>query len=125
MRAAERSERRVTASNRYYIVVCYRYTEFRIPFSAGGERLAITGRTIEIARRGQITIPKALRDELGIEDGNRYQLRTITGGIIVLTPSPGRANSARKELKALLTGSGATLDLMLADLSSLRESKDE
>ena len=81
--------------------------------------------TVEIARRGQITIPKALRDRLGIEDGNKYQLRTITGGILVLTPLPGRANSARKQLKAVLTGSGATLDSMLAELRSLREAKDE
>src|SRR5579871_3887313 len=47
--------------------------------------------TIEVARRGQITIPKEIRDRLGIEEGQKYDLRTLEGGVLVLTPRSGRA----------------------------------
>ena len=81
--------------------------------------------TVEIARRGQITIPKALRDKLGIEEGTKYTLRSLTGGILVLTPQPVQANSARERLQALLSGKGATLDSMLGELRLLRESSED
>lgn len=79
------------------------------------------GPTVEVARRGQITIPKSVRDRLGIEDGQQYSLRIVEGGVLVLTPRGGRAASALKELRDTLVGEGATLEEMLADLRRLRE----
>src|ERR1041384_7205092 len=34
---------------------------------------------VEVARRGQITIPKNLRENLGIEEGQKYRLRVLPG----------------------------------------------
>jgi AbrB family looped-hinge helix DNA binding protein len=83
------------------------------------------GTTIEIARRGQITIPKNLRDALGIEEGNKYGLRALDGGILVLTPLHGHANAARKQLREALVSQHASLDAMLEELRRMREAVDE
>ncbi len=81
--------------------------------------------TVEIARRGQITIPKPLRDKLGIEDGHKYGLRALEGGILVLTPQTGRSSAALLQLRTALLDKGASLDMMLAELRRKRESGDE
>jgi len=82
-------------------------------------------RTIEIARRGQITIPKTVREKYGIEDGKKYGLRALDGGIIVLTPEPGSTRAAIAELRDALTGKGASLQEMLMELRRLREDNVE
>jgi AbrB family looped-hinge helix DNA binding protein len=81
--------------------------------------------TIEVARRGQITIPKPLRDELGIEEGQKYGVRALEGGILVLTPRHGRANAALNRLRDILQEEGASLEEMLAQARRMRESHDE
>jgi AbrB family looped-hinge helix DNA binding protein len=81
--------------------------------------------TIEVARRGQITIPKNLRDNLGIEEGQKYALRTLEGGILVLTPQSGRATAALAQLRQSLVARGASLEEMLAELRRKRETDDQ
>jgi AbrB family looped-hinge helix DNA binding protein len=83
------------------------------------------GLTVEIVRRGQITIPKNVRDDLGIEEGQKYGLRTLEGGILVLTPRGGRATAALNQLRSALTGKGASLEEMLAELRRMRETDAE
>ena len=77
--------------------------------------------TIEVARRGQITIPKEIRDRLGIEEGQKYDLRTLEGGVLVLTPRSGRAVEALSQLRSCLLQKGASLEEMLATLRRERE----
>ncbi|MCW3098626.1 MAG: hypothetical protein JWL77_4244 [Chthonomonadaceae bacterium] len=77
--------------------------------------------TIEVARRGQITIPKNLRDNLGIEEGQKYALRTVEGGILVLTPQSGKATMALTQLRQSLVAQGASLEEMLTELRRKRE----
>ena len=78
--------------------------------------------TIEVARRGQITIPKHLRDDLGIEEGQKYALRTLEGGILLLTPQNGKAATALAQLREVLVAQGASLEEMLTELRRKRES---
>lgn len=80
---------------------------------------------IEVARRGQITIPKHLRDELGIEEGQKYGLRALDGGVLVLTPQRGRATAALQQLRSALASKGASLEEMLAELRQMRETESE
>ena len=80
------------------------------------------GATVEIARRGQITIPKSMRDELGIEEGQKYSLRALEGGVLVLMPRRGHAAVALNQLRKALVNRGASLDEMLAELRRKRES---
>jgi AbrB family looped-hinge helix DNA binding protein len=76
---------------------------------------------IEVARRGQITIPKSVRDRFGIEDGHKYDFRALEGGVLVLTPKPAKAAAALSELRETLIARGATLEEMMKELRSLRE----
>ena len=105
-------------------MVCYPQTEFRLRIAIFGvEEMMDT--TIEVARRGQITIPKNLRDDLGIEEGQKYALRTLDGGILVLTPHNGKATAALTQLRNALIAKGASLEEMLTELRRMRESDEE
>ena len=81
--------------------------------------------TIEVARRGQITIPKHLRDDLGIEEGQKYALRTLEGGVLILTPQNGKATAALVQLRQALIAKGASLEEMLTELRRKREEDDQ
>ena len=81
--------------------------------------------TIEIVRRGQITIPKNMRDQLGIEEGQKYGLCVLEGGLLLLTPQPGHATTALKQLRNTLLNKGASLDAMLEELRRKREAESE
>ncbi len=80
--------------------------------------------TVEVARRGQITIPKNLRDSLGIEEGLKYRLRVLQGGVLVLTPKHGRATAALSQIRSGLLNEGASLEEMLAQLRRMREADE-
>jgi AbrB family looped-hinge helix DNA binding protein len=77
--------------------------------------------TIEVARRGQITIPKHLRDDLGIKEGQKYALRTLEGGVLVLTPQNGKATAALVKLRQALVAKGASPDELMTELRRKRE----
>ncbi len=81
--------------------------------------------TVAIARRGQVTIPKSLRDKFGIQDGQRYAIRVLEGGVVVLTPRAEKAVAAIKELGEVLRAKGATGDAMLAEVRRMREENDD
>src|SRR5207237_7185008 len=91
-------------------------SEFRIPRT---ERAM--SETVEVAKRGQVTIPKPIRERLGIAEGQQYNVRTSEGGVLILTPRRGRASAALDRLRAHVTGQGASLEAMLAELRRLRE----
>ena len=76
---------------------------------------------VEVAGRGQITIPKRLRDNLRIEEGQKYYVRVLKGGVLILTPRHGKAATALAHMRAHLTEKGASLEEMLAELRRMRE----
>ncbi len=78
-------------------------------------------KTVEVARRGQITIPKNLRENLGIEEGQKYRLRALPGGVLILTPQYGRATVALAQIRSALIHKGASLEEMLTELRQMRE----
>ena len=78
-------------------------------------------KTVEVARRGQITIPKNLREDLGIEEGQQYRLRALPGGVLILIPQHGRATTALSQLRSALISKEASLEEMLAELRQMRE----
>ncbi len=77
--------------------------------------------TVEVGRRGQITLPKTLRQNLGIEQGQKYRLRALPGGVFVLTPQRGRATAALSQIRNTLLSKGASLEEMLTELRRMRE----
>lgn len=42
--------------------------------------------TATVTSKGQITIPKAVRDELGIREGDRVAFRVLDDGSVVVEP---------------------------------------
>ena len=75
---------------------------------------------IEVARRRQTTIPKNVREQFGIRDGQEYALNAVEGGVIILTPRKGKAAAAVTELREKRASKGASLEEMLAELRRMR-----
>ena len=80
--------------------------------------------TVEVAKRGQITLPKKLRDRNHIEEGQRYTCHDLGNGVLLLSPHPSRIDALCDELRDGLLSKGATLEEMLAELRRLREQND-
>jgi AbrB family looped-hinge helix DNA binding protein len=81
--------------------------------------------TIEVTPFGQITIPKDIQDLLGIEAGQVYGLRTLEGGVLVLTPQSGKTATVLRQMRNALLNKGASPEGMMADLRRLRETDEE
>ena len=71
--------------------------------------------SLAVRDRGQVTLPKALRDALEIETGDRVRAVQI-GGAIVLTPQRLELDALRKEFRRLMKKRQVTPDDLLRDL---------
>jgi AbrB family looped-hinge helix DNA binding protein len=73
----------------------------------------------EIKARGQLTIPKKVREE-----GNLYEGETVTiipiGDSILVTPKRLELDEARREIRKILKASGTSLDELLSGLEGER-----
>lgn len=74
----------------------------------------------EIKSRGQLTIPKKIREMGHIEEG---QVVTIipAGDSIIITPKRLSLDEARRQMKKLLQASGLTVEELIAGLEEERE----
>ena len=75
--------------------------------------------TIQVAKRGLITIPKELRDAYGIGAGDTLTLLDL-GGVFVVSPKVSRVDVVAERLAAEWREQGVTLDDMLAELRDRR-----
>jgi AbrB family looped-hinge helix DNA binding protein len=71
--------------------------------------------SLAVRERGQVTLPKALRDALEIETGDRVRAVQI-GDAIVLTPQRLELDALRKEFRRLMKRHRVTPDDLLRDL---------
>lgn len=71
--------------------------------------------SLAVRDRGQVTLPKALRDALEIETGDRVRAVQI-GDAIVLTPQRLELDALRKEFRRLMKKQKVTPDDLLRDL---------
>lgn len=78
---------------------------------------------VEMAQRGQVTIPKAIRDRYNLEPGQKMSVVDI-GGALVLTPKKLVVDDLCDRLCEELAQSGGTLEEMLADLRAIREGRE-
>lgn len=76
--------------------------------------------TVQMRARGQMTIPRKLRDALSLEDGDTVTLFQI-GDAVVLTPKPSRTYELADKIADLMENEGVTLADLLADLPKIRE----
>lgn len=75
---------------------------------------------VELAQRGQLTIPKPMRDQYGLRDGHKMTMVDI-GGVFLVSPRQMSVDVPADTLRDGLLASGATLEGMLADLRQRRE----
>ena len=79
---------------------------------------------VEVVQRGQVTLPKALRDEYHIETGQRFTILDL-GGVFLFSPTESRVDALCDQLREGLVAEGASLEEMLADLRQRRQADDQ
>lgn len=80
----------------------------------------MTAVTLEMAQRGQLTIPKAFRDQYGLKEGQPMTILDI-GGVFLMSPHPISVDAPADRLRDGLIAAGATLEDMLVALRERRE----
>jgi AbrB family looped-hinge helix DNA binding protein len=73
----------------------------------------------KIGEKGQLTIPKEFREDLGIEAGAPFSVLRIGGGLILL-PEQQRLEKLCERISSALTGAGITPSAVLATLPEAR-----
>ncbi len=76
---------------------------------------------LQMAQRGVITIPKALRESYGIQPGDTLTLLDL-GGVFVLSPQRSEIDAIADKVAAQWAADGQTLETML---QTLREERDQ
>ncbi len=66
--------------------------------------------TVQIAERGQITLPKALRDQNAIKPGDVYSVIDLGEGRLMLVPGPLSADRLADQISDVLTSRGETIE---------------
>jgi bifunctional DNA-binding transcriptional regulator/antitoxin component of YhaV-PrlF toxin-antitoxin module len=76
--------------------------------------------TIQLAQRGVLTLPKALRENYNLQPGDSLTLLDL-GGVFVLSPVHSEIDALAERLTYSLTERGETLETMLQALREERE----
>lgn len=79
---------------------------------------------VKVVRRGVITIPKELRDQNNIAEGDILTLIDLGGGVVVMSPRRSRVDEIADKLAAEWENSGETLESMLSTLREVRDDYD-
>lgn len=73
----------------------------------------------EVKSRGQLTIPKKIREAGGLDDGQSVTIIPI-GDSLLITPRTLKLEDVRRELRKMLRSSGLTLKDLLEGLEEER-----
>lgn len=79
--------------------------------------------TLQIAQRGLLTLPKAIRDEYQLKSGDELTLLDL-GGVFLLTPRRITIDTLADQISESLREKGETLESMLSALREARERYD-
>ncbi|MBI1869941.1 MAG: AbrB/MazE/SpoVT family DNA-binding domain-containing protein [Chlamydiae bacterium] len=74
----------------------------------------------EVKSRGQLTIPKKIRDQGYLEEGQVVSIIPL-GDAFLVSPKMLELDEARRELRRLLKSSGRSLEELLEGLKETRE----
>jgi antitoxin PrlF len=77
----------------------------------------ITG---EIKAKGQLTVPKKIRDMLKLEEGQAVTFLVI-GDSVIISPKRLDADETRRQIRRLVRESGLTEEALLSELKKERE----
>ena len=76
--------------------------------------------TAEIKSRGQLTIPKKIRELSRLEEGQAVSIIPV-GDSVIITPKRLDLDDARREIKKILKAAGVSPEDLLAGLNEERE----
>ena len=76
--------------------------------------------TTKIGEKGQLTVPKQFREDLGLEAGAPFAVLRMGDGLILL-PEQQRFDQLCEAIGASLTAGGVTAEAVLATLPEARE----
>jgi antitoxin PrlF len=77
--------------------------------------------TGEIKARGQLTVPKKIRDMLKLEEGQAVTFLAI-GDSVIISPKRLDSDEARRQIRRIVKESGLTEAAILSDLKKERAS---
>ena len=76
--------------------------------------------TVQIRNKGQITIPAAMRNKLGIEENEIMTVSLIGDDAILIIPRKLKINSLLQDAAKMAKTRGITLEEVLAELEQIR-----
>lgn len=79
---------------------------------------------VQVVRRGVITLPKALRQQNKITEGDSLTLIDLGNGVIVMSLRRSQIDEIAKQLAQEWRESGESLETMLATLREIRAEYD-
>ncbi|MDP1778655.1 MAG: AbrB/MazE/SpoVT family DNA-binding domain-containing protein [Anaerolineales bacterium] len=79
---------------------------------------------VQVVRRGLITLPKELRDQSHINEGDTLTLIDLGDGVVVMSPRRSRVDEIADKLAKEWRDSGETLESMLTTLREVRADYD-
>lgn len=79
--------------------------------------------TLQLAQRGLLTLPKALRDAYNLSPGDTMTLIDL-GGVFVLSPRSSEVDRLADNIRQQLIEGGESLESMLHVLREAREQYD-
>lgn len=80
---------------------------------------------LQVGRRGVITLPKALRDQNNIADGDILTLIELSDGVFVISQRRSQVDEVADKLAQEWQDSGESLESMLTTLREVRAEYDE
>ena len=80
--------------------------------------------TIHVAQRGLVTLPKELRDQNRIKEGDTLTLIDLGDGVFIVSPRRSRVDEIAEKLAREWRDSGETLESMLKTLREVRAEYD-
>lgn len=84
-----------------------------------------TARTVELAKRGLITLPKEIRDQHDFQEGHLFTMIDLDG-VIILSPKLSKIDGVAESARYGLEESGLGLEDILKRLKKLRrDGKDD
>jgi len=79
---------------------------------------------VQVVRRGLITLPKELRDQSHINEGDTLTLIDLGDGVVVMSSRRSRVDEIADKLAKEWRDSGETLESMLTTLREVRADYD-
>ena len=80
--------------------------------------------TVQVRKRGVLTLPAELRAKYGIEEGDTFRLVDLDG-ILLLTPMVPMVPELAREIERMRLEAGLSMEEMLRNLREQRDRGDQ